>query len=118
MTTLFYGLIGLFAAYEMAKAIMCRTLSDHMRSFRAMRSPEDKTFFMAANRDFAVVYMFNIIESVLLVVGLLSSQCFLFAGVLVFSLLRIRHTGKVGACVDSLIRSIGLFIILYLKYFG
>lgn len=118
MTTIFYGLIALLAAYEMAKVIRCKTVNEHTRSFRAMRTPEDKTFFMTAHRDFAVIYMFNMIERALYVVGLLSSQYLIFAFLLAFSFARVRHTGRVGVCIDSLIRCIGLCMILYAKYFG
>lgn len=115
MTLVFYILIALFGAYELAKAINCRNIYAERKMFYRMNKKEQRVYLdysptlnMIENTDYT--------EYVFLIVGLFTSQWFVFLFVILLSLSRFQRLGAWATCVDALLTAAAFAFAICNKY--
>lgn len=111
MKHVFYILVFLQIIYEMVKVFGCRKLHRGTEAMNGMDETARK-WYLWANPYLGIALILDVIGMATLVMGMFTSQWYLFLLVLVLSFCQLQKFGAWGICLDSI-----LTIVIYIYAF-
>lgn len=101
MTHVFYIITVLMGIFELMKMLKCRTLFYECRKINRMNK-RDRSLYLRYNPDYAALLSAEVVEFVFCFIGLLSSQWFAFAFIILLSFSRFKRLGTWALAIDNL----------------
>lgn len=102
MKHVFYFMILVLALYELTKALNCKKMYKRVHEYKKLDNDAKLGYFKAHPMLYLVTFI-ELIECIMMVAGLLTSQWLCFAVVIVLSLSRLQKLGAWAVCVDGIV---------------
>lgn len=102
MKHIFYIMVLMIAIYELMKASNCKRMYKRVNECRKL-DKDAKLGYLKAHPMLILSIVIELLESVLVTVGILSSQWICFAFVIFLSLSRFTKLGAWAVCVDGIV---------------
>lgn len=115
MTHIFYIITVLMAILELMKMLRCRTLFYEYRKIGRMNK-RDRNLYLQYNADYAMLVIADIAEIVFCFIGLLSSQWFAFAFILLLTYSKFKHLGIWALAIDNMLSICAFLFAAINKY--
>lgn len=115
MSHIFYFLTALFAVYELAKMFNCRALHAERRKLFRMNK-QDRNLYLDYSPVLNWVENLDYAEYIILIIGLFSSQWFIYVFVIALSISRFQRVGTWATCLDCLLTVLAFSFAILNKY--